>query len=117
MVQKNTRPYLAKKVCCAHCLLEMKGSFEGKDVNVLGTEVDDATTNQVVTDVLANDVNAPKVRDEVLPQHTKKLSMVVHKNVTETHKKANAHDATTMEVVIKEKAKWMVTYFSTPTFP
>lgn len=56
-------------------------------------------------------------RDEVLPQHTKKLSMVVHKNVTETHKKANAHDATTMEVVIKEKAKWMVTYSSTPTLP
>jgi hypothetical protein len=30
-------------------------------------EVDDATFKQVVTDVLANDVNAPKVRDEVLP--------------------------------------------------
>jgi hypothetical protein len=84
---------------------------------VLGIEVDDATIYQVVIDVLANDVNALKVRDEVLPQHTQKLAMVVHKDVAETHEKANAHDAATMEVVIKEKAKWMVTYSSTPTLP
>jgi hypothetical protein len=37
---------------------------------VLGIEVDDVTIYQVVIDVLANDVNAPKIRDEVLPQHT-----------------------------------------------
>jgi hypothetical protein len=78
-------------------------------------EVDDATINQVVTDVLVSDVNAPKVRDEILPQHTKKLAMVVHKDVVETHEEANAHDVATMEVVIKEQAKWMVTYSSIPT--
>ncbi len=54
----------------AHYLLEMKGSFESKDVDVLGIEVDDETSKQVVIDVLASDVNAPKVRGELLPQHT-----------------------------------------------
>jgi hypothetical protein len=48
----------------------MKGSSKGKDVDVLGTEVDDGASKKVVTDVLAIDVNAPKVRNEVLPQHT-----------------------------------------------
>jgi hypothetical protein len=89
----------------------MKGSFESKDVDVLGMEVDDATINQVVTNVLVSDVNAPKVRDEILPQHIKKLAIVVHKVVAETHEEANAHDAAKME----EEAKWMVTYSSMPT--
>ncbi len=44
-----------------------EGFSKGKDVHVLGMEVDDATSKQVVIDVLANDVNAPKVRDEVFP--------------------------------------------------
>ncbi len=60
----------ANKANHAHCLLEMKGSSKGKDVDVLGTEVDDGASKKVVTDVLAIDVNAPKVRNEVLPQHT-----------------------------------------------
>jgi hypothetical protein len=29
--------------------------------------MDDTTSNQVVINVLASDVNAPKVKDEVLP--------------------------------------------------
>jgi hypothetical protein len=58
----------AKKSSRAHCLLEMKGSSKGKDVNVLGTEVDDVTSKEMVTNVLAIDVNALKVKDEVLPQ-------------------------------------------------
>jgi hypothetical protein len=60
----------AKKAGHAHYLLEMKGSFESKDVDVLGIEMDDETSKQVVIDVLARDVNAPKVRAKVLPQHT-----------------------------------------------
>jgi hypothetical protein len=59
----------------------MKGFYEGMDVDVLGTEVNDTTFKQVVTDVLASDANAPKVKNEVLPQHIEKLAMVVHKDV------------------------------------
>jgi hypothetical protein len=55
---------------------------------------------------------APKVKDEVFPQHTKKLAMVVHKDVLKTHEEANAHDVATVAVPIKEKAKGMVTYSS-----
>jgi hypothetical protein len=69
----------------------------------------------VVTNVLASDVNAPKVRHEVLPRHTKELVMVVHKDVGETHEEANAHDATIMIIPIKEKTKGMVTYLGMPT--
>jgi hypothetical protein len=57
-----------------------------------------------------------QVRDEVLPQHTKELAMVVHKDVTKTHEKGNAHDANIMVVPVKEKAKGMVTYFGMLAF-
>lgn len=40
--------------------------------------------------------------------------MVVHQDVVETHEKTNAHDVATVVVLIKEKAKGMVTYSSTP---
>jgi hypothetical protein len=79
--------------------------------------VDDATSKQMVVDVLASDVNAPKVRNEILPQHIKKLAMVVHKDVAKTHGETNAHDVATVAIPIKEKAKGMVTYFSTPILP
>jgi hypothetical protein len=41
----------AKKASHAHCLLEMKGSSKGKEVDVLGTKVDDANSKQVVTNI------------------------------------------------------------------
>jgi hypothetical protein len=41
--------------------------------------------------------------------------MVVHKDVVETHEKA--HDVVTVVVLIKEKAKGIVTYPSTPALP
>jgi hypothetical protein len=107
----------AKKVHCACCLLEMKGSSKGMDVDVLGTKVDDATSKQMVIDVLASDVNALKVRDEVLPQHIEELAMVVHKDVTEIHEEANVHDAAIVAIPIKEKTKGMVTYFSISSLP
>jgi hypothetical protein len=59
----------------------MKGFYEVMDVDVLGTEVNDTTSKQVVTDVLVSDVSAPKVKNEALPQHIEKLAMVVHKDV------------------------------------
>jgi hypothetical protein len=70
----------------------MKGFSKGREIDVLGTEMDNVTSKQMVINVLASDVNAPKVRDEVLPQHTKELAMVLHKDVTEIHEEANAHD-------------------------
>ncbi len=71
----------------------------------------------MVINVLASDVNAPKVKDEVLPQHTKKLAMAMHKDVAKTHEKTNAHDVAIVVVPIKEKSKGMVTYFGTPSLP
>jgi hypothetical protein len=42
--------------------------------------------------------------------------MVLHKDVIKTHEKTNAHDAATVAIPIKEKAKGMVTYFGTLAF-
>jgi hypothetical protein len=60
--------------------------------------------------LISSDVNVPKVRDEVLPQHIEELAMVVHKDVAKIHEEGNVHDATTVAVPIKEKAKGTITY-------
>lgn len=94
-----------KKVCRAHYLLEMKGFFEGMDVDVLGTKVDDATSKQVVTDVLASNVNALKVKDEVLPQHIEDLAMVVHKDIAKIHEEVNVHDVAQWQSQLERKQR------------
>jgi hypothetical protein len=74
----------------------MKGFPKGREIDVLGIEMDDATSKQVVINVLASDANAPQFKDKVFPKHTKELAMVLHKDVTKTHEEPNVHNATTV---------------------
>ncbi len=94
--QQSGKTHDHTKAGHAHCLLEMKGFPKGREIDVLGIEMDDATSKQVVINVLASDANAPQVKDKVFPKHTKELAMVLHKDVTKTHEEPNVHNATTV---------------------
>jgi hypothetical protein len=58
-LEKHPTTQRRRRLVVPIACLEMKGFSKGKDVDVLGTEVHDATSKEVVIDVLAIDVNAP----------------------------------------------------------
>ncbi|CAM6009967.1 unnamed protein product [Sphagnum balticum] len=106
-------------------LLEMKGTFEVEDVDVLGMVEDeaksnkmvvDAKSNKMVSDVQVGDVNASsQMKSKALSKVAKNLAVVVHKDVPKSHEGINATVMATMFNFRHDKGKEVFGYYGVPT--